>query len=158
MSKSPLAIFLLANCTLGWQVNAAEASHSAGSTIYACKYKAKKQGVSGGARIELRNGQITGVHYENFTEGEPGQPGYSCVVDASRNNKEQKWRTKKEATTIRLEDADLYKSNSMTISKDLKGFIIDFRGAASNAACGAGSELPDAVHVPVDQGSCEITK
>ena len=151
MNKFTLVLFMAAiACNT---VQAADRPRQSG--VYACEYVSKKRGTAGDAEIELKNGQIQRIHYGNATKGLPGRPGYSCGLDIDRSNQGLKWLDTNGTLTIELEDAARYGGNSMTVSRDARGFMLDMREIKS-PVCGAGSELPDTVYVPVKGKKCKI--
>jgi len=122
--------------------------------IYACEYKSKKH--LGNAEIELKVGQIQRVDYGNATKGLPGRPGFLCELSANRGEQGQKWQELNGILAIEFEDAATWGGNSIAISRDAGGFLIDMREAKSGAACGAGSSLPKSVYVPLKGKKCKF--
>ena len=133
-------------------------------STYSCEYEIKNRGTAGWATVELKGGEIQKISFQNAVGGGPGQPSYTCWVDASRDgtgisqtNTEVTW--KKNGRSIKVEFKDASQagdSHSMIVTRTSRGFLLDMRDTQTNRMCGAGAALPESVLVPITSKKCSV--
>ena len=127
------------------------------SSIYSCDYAIKNRGTSGSLTVELKKGVVNKVSFDNFYIGLPDKMGYSCVMEASRNDNETKWKDNNNITTVEFDDASEYEGGDyMTISPKKSGYIIDLKNTISSMKCGAGAELPKILTITKLNKKCKV--
>ncbi len=124
--------------------------------IRACDFKVKARCVSGDARVTLADGALKRIEVNVVWCGERGGPGYTCSIDASRNDRDSQWSDAGGATLIanaapwNAAQPDRLK---VTVGRTVS---IDFSQAQSLGRCGAGAELPRAIVIPAKKGACRV--
>ncbi|QGM98987.1 hypothetical protein [Methylocystis parvus] len=154
MNKSFLAILLAS--TMFFAPASVTLAHAENRETRKCEFEAKKRCASGEAAVTLVDGAVTNVQIEVFWCGRPGAPGYSCMIDVSRGDKESKWSEEGGATLI--DNAAPFNPQAPDRVKITLGkFVsIDLENAQSLGRCGAGAELPKAIVVPARKALCRV--
>ncbi len=124
--------------------------------IRACDFKVKARCVSGDARVTLADGALKRVEVNVIWCGERGRPGYTCSIDAARNDKDSQWSDEGGATLIA--NASPFNASQpdrmkVTVGRNVS---IDLGQAQSLGRCGAGAELPRAIVIPEKKGVCRV--
>ncbi len=124
--------------------------------IRACDFKVKARCVSGDARVTLADGAIKRVEVNVVWCGERGRPGYTCIIDSSRNDQDSKWLDEGGATLIA--NASPWNASQpdrvkVTVGRNVS---IDFEQTQSLGRCGAGAELLRAIVIPEKKSACRV--
>ncbi len=133
--------------------SAAVTRSSAEPSVYTCSYEVKRYGMSGSASIEVRDGVIQKASFDNHFRGSPGNLGYSCYVDASRDDEETEWKENGNAVEIKFDNPD--SDDVMIISRTADGFLLDMSNTRSGDKCGAEAELPKRLTVSRSTRKCK---
>ena len=128
---------------------------SEGVKEYACRYEARSG--SGEATLEIKDGVVRSVHFTGFSPGLPGNIGYTCTVDATRGDKETKW--KETGRTLRIDFVDGTNNDEedyLTIAPTADGYLLDMSATRSGSKCGAGAELPKQIRILKAAKRCRV--
>jgi hypothetical protein len=134
---------------------AAPVAH-ARNAVRSCEYEVKARCSSGAATVTLTDGRLSKLEVTVFYCGLRGRPGYTCMIDSSRAEKDESWSDEGGATVMasgtpfHLDAPDRAK---VTVGKYVS---IDFSEAQSAGRCGAGAELPKAIVIPATKGACRV--
>ena len=128
----------------------------AGDEVRSCDFEVKARCASGQTRVTLKDGVVTRLELDVFWCGLPGRPGYTCMIDSSRGEKDDTWSDEGGATIIT--NATPFTDTmpdrvKVTIGKYIS---LDFAEAQSAGRCGAGAELPLAIVIPAQKGACRV--
>jgi len=124
--------------------------------IRACQFEVKTRCASGDARVTLDGGAVKRVEVNVDWCGGKGQPGYSCTIDASRNDRDAKWSEEGGATVI-ANAAPFNAAQPDRVKVTVGKYVsIDLSQAQSVGRCGAGAELPRAIVIPEKKGACRV--
>jgi hypothetical protein len=128
----------------------------AGDEVRSCEYEVKARCSSGAATVTLTNGSLSKLEVTVFYCGLRGRPGYTCMIDSSRAEKDDSWSDEGGATVIASGtpfDPTAPDRVKVTVGKYVS---IDFSEAQSAGRCGAGAELPKAIVIPAAKGACRV--
>jgi hypothetical protein len=128
----------------------------AGDDVRSCEYKIKARCSSGEASVTLTDGALSKLEVTVFYCGPHGRPGYTCMIDSSRAEKDDAWSNEGGATVIANGtpfNPDAPDRVKVTVGKSIS---IDFSEAQSAGRCGAGAELPKAIVIPATKGACRV--
>jgi hypothetical protein len=131
-------------------------AHAEGKEIRACKFEVKARCASGEARVRLADGVVQRVAVDVFWCGLAGRPGYTCIIDSSRSDKDSLWSEDGGATLIANAspwDPDHADRVKVTVGRYVS---IDLDEAQSLGRCGAGAELPRAIVIPAQRRACRV--
>jgi hypothetical protein len=119
-----------------------------GPDIRACDFEVKARCVSGDARVTLVDGAVKRLEINVIWCGPRGQPGYTCIIDSSRDDRDSKWSDDGGATSVA--NASPWNPAQPDRVKVTVGraVSIDFDEAQSLGRCGAGAALPRAIVIP----------
>jgi hypothetical protein len=135
----------------------AVAGSPAGATVYSCEYEVGRRGTSGEASVELRDGVIQKVSFDNFFEGLSGTPGFTCQFETGRGDKEAMWKDAGKAVEIRFPESPNFQGDDLlTISPATGGFTMDLSKVRSLGKCGAGAELPEKLTIYKSSKKCRV--
>jgi len=131
-------------------------SAQAKDELRSCTFEVKSRCASGEAKVRVSGNAAASVSVNVFWCGRKGTPGYSCVVEFSRNDGKAKWS--EESGTAVVENASPWNPGQpdrikVTVGKHVS---LDFEEAQSGGACGAGAELPRAIVIPEGKGACRV--
>lgn len=133
------------------------AQNTGEQSVYSCTYEVASRGTSGSAAIEVRGNEIQKVSLENFFQGLPGKLGYRCTLEASRDDKETKWTSVSTGVEIEFSDTPTYGAgDSMLVTPNAEGFLIDLSNTRSSGRCGAGAELPEKITILKSTSKCDV--
>jgi hypothetical protein len=124
--------------------------------IRKCDFAVKARCVTGDVSVTLANGVVRKLSVNVDWCGRAGSPGYSCVIDSSRGEKDAAWSDADGATVItnatpfNPAQPDRVK---VTVGKYVS---IDMAETQSVGRCGAGAELPRAIVIPAQGGACRV--
>ncbi len=122
--------------------------------VHKCDFEVRARCASGDVAVTLVDGVVKEVEINDFWCGRPGNLGYSCVLDWSRDDKESRWSQDGGATTIEKTDsAGLPDRMKVTVGRYIS---IDLAETRSVNACGAGAELPQAIVIPASGKKCRV--
>jgi hypothetical protein len=135
---------------------AAVAAGTPGGPIsYSCEFKAAGGDIVGDASVELRDGKVVKVHLSDFYAGLPGNLGYTCLLEAARDDGDTKWREVEGGVEIEFANsADWGDGNSMVVRPTVKGYVFDLALTKSSGMCGAGAALPAALTIVKTSKRC----
>lgn len=120
--------------------------------IRACDFKLKSGCIAGDARVTLADGKVQHLEFDIVWCGlHKGAPGYTCMIDATRNDGESKWSENGGATIVAGPSDDPTRPDSIKVTAG-RFVSIDFSHAQSGGRCGAGADLPRALVVPEKKG------
>ena len=148
-------------CSLGFAALlaltvAAPIAH-AGGEVRSCQYEVKARCTSGEATVTFTRGVFSKLEVTVVYCGLRGRPGYTCMIDSSRAEKDDVWSDEGGATVIASGtpfNPDAPDRVKVTVGKYVS---IDFSEAQSAGRCGAGAELPKAIVIPPQQGgACRV--
>lgn len=125
-------------------------------SVRSCDFKVKARCASGEVRATFNGSQLTKLAVDVFSCGLPGNPGYSCVVDYSRNDKNSSWSESDGVVIIENRspwNPSLPDRIKVTVGKHIS---IDLEEAQSGGTCGAGAELPRAIVIPEGKSTCRV--
>ena len=129
----------------------------AGGEVRSCQYEVKARCTSGEATVTFTRGVFSKLEVTVFYCGLRGRPGYTCMIDSSRSEKDDTWSDEGGATVITNAtpfNPDAQDRVKVTIGEYVS---IDFSEAQSAGRCGAGAELPKAIVIPKQQGgACRV--
>ena len=128
----------------------------AGEDVRSCEYKVKARCTSGEAKVTLTDGALSKLEVTVFYCGLRGRPGYTCMIDSSRAEKDDLWSEASGATVIANGtpfNPDAPDRVKVTVGKYVS---IDFSEAQSAGRCGAGAALPRAIVIPAAKGACRV--
>jgi hypothetical protein len=132
------------------------ASLARADEIRTCDFEVKSRCASGQASVTLAGKVVKKISVDVIWCGLGGSPGYTCAIDASRDNKDSQWSDEGQATVI----ANTQPSNPAApdrVKVTVGRFIsIDLDEAQSIGRCGAGAELPHAIVIPAKKGACRV--
>jgi hypothetical protein len=129
-----------------------------GQDIRTCDFEVKTRCVSGDARVTLADGKVTRVEVDViWCNRRRGAPGYTCMIDSSRDDGESKW-SEDTGTTVITDSSvspDRHELDriKVTVGPDV---TIDLSEALSRWRCGAGAELPQIIVVPAQGKVCRV--
>jgi hypothetical protein len=124
--------------------------------IRKCDFAVKARCVTGDASVTLANGVVQKLTVNVDWCGRPGNPGYSCLIDSSRGEKDAVWSEDGGATLItnaspfNPTEPDRVK---VTVGKHVS---IDMDETQSAGRCGAGAALPRAIVIPAQGKECRV--
>jgi hypothetical protein len=120
--------------------------------IRACDFKLKSGCIAGEAKVTLADGKVQHLEFDIVWCGlHKGAPGYTCMIDAARNDGESKWAEDGDATVITSSSDGPAQPDSIRVTVG-RFASIDFSHAQSGGRCGAGAELPRALVIPDKTG------
>jgi hypothetical protein len=133
-----------------------DVAHADGDQTRKCQFEVKARCVSGEARVTLADGVVTRVEVDVFWCGQPGRPGYTCMINSSRGDADSLWSEDAGATFVA--NASPWTPNEPDRVKVTVGqhVSIDLDEAQSLGRCGAGAELPRAIVIPAQKGACRV--
>ena len=138
---------LLTAVALASAISAARADE-----IRACDFKLKSGCIAGDAKVTLADGKVSHLEFDIVWCGlNEGAPGYTCMIDAARNDGETKWSEAGGATIVASPSDDPSQTDSIKVTAG-RFVSIDFSHAQSAGRCGAGAELPRALVIPERKG------
>lgn len=124
--------------------------------VRACDFEVKSRCASGEARATFNGTELTKLAIDVYWCGSQGKPGYSCVVDYSRNDKNSSWS--EVAGTVLIENRSPWNPSLPDRIKVKVGkhVSIDLEEAQSSGTCGAGAELPRAIVISEGKAACRV--
>jgi hypothetical protein len=131
-------------------------AHAGPPETRACEFKAKAGCVSGDVSVTLADGAVAAVEITVHWCGLRGRPGYTCMINASRNEQDYTWSDEGGATLIanaspfNPDEPDRMK---VTVGRHVS---IDLEQAQSAGTCGAGAQLPRAIVIPAQRRTCRV--
>jgi hypothetical protein len=123
----------------------------AGDEVRSCEYDVKARCTSGAAAVTLTDGSLSKLEVTVFYCGLRGRPGYTCMIDSSRSEKDESWSDEGGATVI-ASGTPLNPTAPDRVKVTVGKYVsIDFSEAQSGGRCGAGAEPPEGDRHPGDQ-------
>ncbi|HLW92623.1 MAG TPA: hypothetical protein VKS78_15170 [Roseiarcus sp.] len=121
-----------------------------------CDFEVKARCASGDATVTLADGKVTKLEVNVFWCGQSGSPGYTCTIDSSRSEKDDKWSDEGGVTII--DNASPFDPTHPDRVKVTVGRYVSIAldEAQSLGRCGAGAELPRAIVIPAQKGACRV--
>lgn len=120
--------------------------------IRTCDFKLKSGCIAGNAEVALAGGKVQHLEFDIVWCGlHKGAPGYTCMIDAARNDGEATWSEDGGATLVTSPSDNPLQADAIKVT--VGRFVsIDFSHAQSGDRCGAGAELPRALVIPEKKG------
>jgi hypothetical protein len=148
-SLGGFALCLALALTVG-EAGASELEHEVKCSI------SSDSGASGVVTVAMQGKTVTGVRVFVSQGGRPGEPGYLCVLEVKRDDKDTKWTSRQGAVVVELGDAEEFADgDSLTVNVRRKTIVIDLENTKSGGICGAGAELPTRVEIPFIGRECK---
>ncbi len=120
----------------------------------ACAYGYQKPMTSGEAKLNIKDGRVSRVWFNNYFPGGQGELGFTCHIDWSRQDEDYVWQEHGLAVFVIAKAS----GDALRLTRSRKGYRLDFSDVKTlSNYCGAGAEVPVSVFIPNTGKSCKVS-
>jgi len=105
--------------------------------------------------LTATQGKISQVAIEKITEVYATRTGYTCNATLKIGMANNKWEATSRETLVSVDPDESGEPSSLIITRVKKGYILK-TNKLSKAACGARTEWPAEIFVPLAGGRCKV--